>query len=126
MSTNTKNVPAPAATGVEDNKSIAERSTPSLYAIAHLEHRMKSTGVDVVFHDGNRAPHGEYVHILVRRDALVDAFAANEELTVHVCRSCVERQGRRFREQQAREELHRQVEAEVRTRLAELEQEAGQ
>ncbi|AJE33701.1 hypothetical protein B842_09260 [Corynebacterium humireducens NBRC 106098 = DSM 45392] len=42
MSTNTKNVPAPAATGVEDNKSIAERSVTTAY-LSRWGHNTRDT-----------------------------------------------------------------------------------
>lgn len=61
MNTNMKNVPAPAATGVEDNKSIAERSVTTAY-LSRWGHNTRDT---FGTWSGEQLPRSGYIPVLV-------------------------------------------------------------
>src|SRR5699024_9406029 len=107
MSTNTKNVPAPAATGVEDNKSIAERSVTTAY-LSRWGHNTRDT---FGTWEGVKISKEDFIPVLVPIHVAQEMVAYGPQL-VTINEECVEAQAaavRAAQEQDRRVRLNNEV-----------------
>lgn len=84
MTPNMKNVPAPAATGVEDNKSIAERSVTTAY-LSRWGHNTRDT---FGTWSGEQLPRSGYIPVLVPVHVAQEMVADGPQL-VTINEGCV-------------------------------------